>query len=201
MRSTGSPTAVRSSVRSARRRLPAGARRPAAGYITKRTAQGWLDEVLAEARRGSLPGMVRTGATFADAAAEWLSWCEHERDCKPSTLADYRTTARTLNRDLGDLRIEDVTSRTIEEWLTARPGTNTTKLKYLVILHGIFRRAMRVWGLPRNPTDDIDRPRVRISDDIDAFSPRGGPRARPRRGHAARRDALPHRRLHRPAAG
>jgi len=46
--------------------------RPAAGYFTKRTAQAWLDEILAEARRGTLAGMVRTGATFADAAAEWL---------------------------------------------------------------------------------------------------------------------------------
>ena len=30
--------------------------RPAAGYSTKRTAQAWLDEILAEARRGTLPG-------------------------------------------------------------------------------------------------------------------------------------------------
>jgi hypothetical protein len=32
----------------------------------------WLRETLAEAHRGTLPGMVQTGATFADAAAEWL---------------------------------------------------------------------------------------------------------------------------------
>jgi hypothetical protein len=28
--------------------------------------------VLDQARRGELPGQVRTGATFADPAAEWL---------------------------------------------------------------------------------------------------------------------------------
>ena len=66
-----------------------GRGRPAAGFFTKRTAQAWLDEVLASARRGSLPGMVRTGATVADAAAEWLRWAEHERDSKPSTFADW----------------------------------------------------------------------------------------------------------------
>ena len=43
--------------------------RPAEGFYTRRTAQAWLDQVLAEARRGELPGMVRTGATFADAVA------------------------------------------------------------------------------------------------------------------------------------
>ena len=57
-----------------------GRGRPAAGYFTKRTAQAWLDDVLVLARRGELPGMVRTGATVADAAAEWLRWAEHERD-------------------------------------------------------------------------------------------------------------------------
>ncbi len=57
--------------------------------------QAWLDDLLASARRGELPGMVRTGATFADASAEWLRWAEHERACKPTTLTDYRYTVAT----------------------------------------------------------------------------------------------------------
>lgn len=59
--------------------------RPAAGYFTKRTAEGWLRDTLDAARRGTLPGAVRTGATFADAAAEWLRYVEHDRDCKALT--------------------------------------------------------------------------------------------------------------------
>jgi hypothetical protein len=55
-----------------------------AGYFTKRLAEAWL---LDEARRGVLPGMVRTGATFADAAAEWLRYVEHDWQRKPSTVA------------------------------------------------------------------------------------------------------------------
>ena len=39
--------------------------RPASGYFTKRTAQDWPRGVLDEARRGTLPGMVRTGATLS----------------------------------------------------------------------------------------------------------------------------------------
>jgi integrase len=145
--------------------------RPAAGFFTRRTAQAWLDEILAEARRGSLPGMVRTGATVADAAAEWLRWAEHERDCKPSTLDGYRGTADRIVRQLGDMRIEDVTTQDLERWKATLGCSNRTTQKYLVILHGIFRRAMRVWGLPRNPVVDVERPRVRISTDVDAFSP------------------------------
>ena len=115
--------------------------------------------------------MVRTGATLSDAAAEWLRYCEHERACKPSTLIEYRHTADVLVRGLGDVALEDVTPELIERWKATLTGSNRTVAKYLVNLHGIFRRAMKVWGLPRNPVADVERPRYRISDDIDAFSP------------------------------
>jgi integrase len=35
----------------------------------------------------------------------------------------------------------------------------------------IFRRAIKVWGLSLNPVAEVERPRYRVSDDIDAFSP------------------------------
>jgi integrase len=145
--------------------------RPPAGYFTKRTATVWLDDVLAQARRGVLPGMVETGATVADAAAEWLRWAEHDRACKPSTLTDYRHTADRITRDLGDFRLEDVTPALLEQWKGTLTASNRTVAKYLVVLHGIFRRAMKVWSLPRNPAAEVERPRFRVSDDIDAFAP------------------------------
>jgi len=145
--------------------------RPAAGYFTKRLAEAWLDDVLAQARRAELPGMVRTGATLADAAAEWLRYVEHDRACKPSTLTDYRHTAGRIVGDLGAERLEDVTPEMLERWKATLTVSNRTVAKYLVILHGIFRRAMKVWGLPRNPAASVERPRFRVSDDLDAFSP------------------------------
>src|SRR5947208_2961908 len=145
--------------------------RPPAGYFTKRTAEAWLDDALAQARRGELVGMVVTGATVADAAAEWLRWAEHDRAVKPSTLTDYRHTANRITRDLGDLRLEDVTPELLERWKATLTASNRTVAKYLVVLHGIFRRAMKVWGLPRNPAAEVERPRFRVSDDLDAFSP------------------------------
>src|SRR3954451_1708058 len=65
--------------------------RPPAGYFTKRTAEAWLRDTLDSARRGTLPGLVRTGTRFADAAEEWLRYVEHDRDVKPSTLTDCRS--------------------------------------------------------------------------------------------------------------
>jgi len=90
--------------------------RPLAGYFTKRTAEGWLRDTLDEARRGTLPGMVRTGATFADAAAEWLRYVERERACKPSTVEDYRQMVRMLNRSFERHPIESITRQDLERW-------------------------------------------------------------------------------------
>src|SRR4051812_34619884 len=68
--------------------------RPAAGYFTKRTAEAWLSSVLSAARAGTLPGMVRTGVTFAEACEEYLHWLEQDRDRKPSTVRDYGSVIR-----------------------------------------------------------------------------------------------------------
>src|SRR3954468_24189512 len=86
-------------------------------------------------------------------------------------MSDYRHTADRIARDLGELRLEDVTPEMLERWKTTQTASNRTVAKYLVVLHGIFRRAMKVWGLPRNPVAEVERPRFRVSDDIDAFSP------------------------------
>jgi integrase len=146
--------------------------RPAAGYFTKRTAEAWLRGVLDEARRGTLPGMVRTGATFADAAAEWLRYVEHDRGRKPSTLAGYRAIVRSqLLPAFGELPLESITTPVIERWLGSVERSASTRIKALVLLHGIFQRARKVWGLPVNPAADVEKPPMRRSGDIDVFSP------------------------------
>jgi integrase len=150
--------------------------RPAAGYFTKRTAQAWLSELLDEARRGTLPGLVKTGATFADAAAEYLRWIEHDRERKPSTVRDYRSIVNAhLLPAFGTKRIEDITTETVERWATGLTAdgrmNNRTKLKILTVLHGVMQRAKRVWKLARNPIADIEKPAQRHRTEIDVFSP------------------------------
>ena len=136
--------------------------RPAAGSFTKRTAEAWLRDVLDQATRGLLPGMVRTGVTFAAAAEEYLRHLEHDRERKPSTLRDYRSIiAAHLLTEFGDMAIEDVTAEGIEAWAATLPVANRTKVKILTILHGILERARRLHRLPRNPMADVDKPRHR----------------------------------------
>ncbi len=65
--------------------------RPPDGYFTKRLEEVWLRDTLDQARRGTLAGMNRSGATFADAAAEWIRFIEEDSERKPSTLRDCRS--------------------------------------------------------------------------------------------------------------
>jgi hypothetical protein len=90
--------------------------RPAAGHLTKRQAEGWLQDTLAEARRGMLPGVVRT-ATFADAAAEFLRYVEHDRRRKATTVATYNAIIRVrLVPAFDPRRLEDISSDDVEAW-------------------------------------------------------------------------------------
>jgi integrase len=171
MPSTGCPTAARCRRSSGPAWADRG--RPPAGYFTKRLADAWLPSTLDEARRGVLPGMVRTGATFADAAAEFLRYAEHDRGCKPSTLRDYRSNLEAhLLSAFGSEPQEAITPASIDRWRGSLAGlSNRTKNKLLVVMHGVFRRAQHVWGLPLNPVASVERHPQRSSGDIDVFSP------------------------------
>ncbi len=52
-----------------------------------------------------------------------------------------------------------------------RELSNKTKNNLLVLMHAIFRRAVKLYGLPANPVASVDRFRVRSSGDIQVFSP------------------------------
>lgn len=147
--------------------------RPPAGYFTKRSAEGWLQDLLGEARRGTLPGMRSGGATFADAAEEWLRFIAQDRERKPSTLRDYRSV---LNAHLlpasGDRPLESITVEEIEVWRASLSGlSNRSKNKLLIQLHGIFRRAQRVYGLDANPLARVEKHPLRSSGDIQVLAP------------------------------
>jgi integrase len=147
--------------------------RPAARYFTKRTAEAWLQDVLGEARRGTLASMVRSGVTFADAAAEWLRFIREDRERKPSTLVDYESALRAhLLPAFGDRELESITPEEIERWRRSLTGlSNRSKNKLLIQLYGIFRRAQTVWALAANPLARVEKHPMKASGHIQVFSP------------------------------
>jgi integrase len=117
--------------------------------------------------------MVQTGATFADAAAEFLRYAERDRGCKPSTLRDYRSNLNAhLLPAFGPMRLEEITPAAIDQWRASlKELSNRTKNKLLVVMHGVFRRAQHVWGLPLNPVASVEKHPHRSSGDLQVFSP------------------------------
>jgi integrase len=139
--------------------------RPPAGYFTKRTAEAWLRRTLAEAATGTLPGLVRAGATVADVCAEYLHYIEHDRLRKPSTLRDYGSIFRNHV-----LRIS-ARSRTTREIDPDGHLVNRTREKTITVFHGVMERARKRYRLPTNPVADIEKPRTSLRTEIHVFSP------------------------------
>jgi integrase len=140
-------------------------------------AEDWLRHTLiAEQKIGEV---LDTEATFADAAEEYLRYATEDRGCKPSTIRGYRSQLSAhLLPAFGSMRLLDISEPEIERWragmTSARRGkdiSNKTKNEQLVLMHAIFRRAVKVWRLPRNPVANVDRFRTRRSGDIEVFSP------------------------------
>jgi integrase len=149
--------------------------RKPAGHFTRDEALVALHEHLERARRGE-PEASAIEATFSEAADEWLRYVEHDRKRRPSTVSDYRIAVNVhLLPEFGSEpitaitpeRIERYRRRLVEEGRLSDRSIN----KVLVMLHGIFKRAQRVHGLPSNPAARVDRQPARRSDELEFYSP------------------------------
>jgi integrase len=114
---------------------------------------------------------------FADAAAEYLRYVGDVRQIGAKTLRDYRGVVDGyLLEEFGDLRLEDVTPEAIERYrdrlLEEGKLSNRTIVRHLAVLHGIFKRAKRAWGLAENPAaaELVERPRVVYTGVFDTFN-------------------------------
>jgi integrase len=151
--------------------------RPPVGYYTRRTAEEALQAILTDLRRG-IGASGRSSATFADAATEYLRYVEHVRQIGAVTVKDYRGVINGyLLPAFGEKLIESITPDMIDaykERLIAEGRlSNRVIVRHLTVLHGVFKRAGRVWGLERNPAsaDLVERPKVVYTGEYRAYEP------------------------------
>lgn len=150
---------------------------PPAGYFTKTTAREWLDDTLAKARKGELPGQVKTGTTLTAAFDDWLVY-KRDRKIKLSTQIDYENMVTRYKKVFGEkfgsgIGPEDVTPEKVEEFrdaLIAEGLSDRTVNKYLTVLHGVFVWAQRRYKLPANPVANVERRPHAKRGNIDVFS-------------------------------
>ena len=108
--------------------------------------------------------------TFADAAAEWLRYVEQDKQRRPSTLRDYRSTVNgCVLLQLGpETPLDQITTRTIdqlrENLLAAGMGWRSVQ-KTLVLLHGIRARERLEW-IGSTPAENAERASIKRSGDI-----------------------------------
>ncbi len=161
--------------------------KPAAGVLTRKQAEDALADLLAAERRKVGTGAYANqlgGATFADAAAGYLRHVEDVKGREASTIRDYRQSlGRYLLPRWGDRPAESITSTDVaalrDELLkTRREGradgtllSPRTVVRHLTVAHGVFRYAMRAYGLERNPAsaEMVDRPTVSYSGEFETL--------------------------------
>lgn len=164
-------------------------RRTSRGAVIWRTADGpkpgpdWLtpDEAAAELR--SLLAAAPTvrpepsaAPTFAEVCEEWLRHGERERQLKPSTLLDYRssTSARILPA-FADLPVDVISSRDLEAWrqqlLAGGELSHRTINKLVMIVGAVFDRARRRGMIADNPARDLEKLKEPRYDDLDFYDP------------------------------
>ena len=173
--------------------LHAGRGRPPEGAFTWKTAEDALAVYLDEQKRRvaagefDAPTPEEAPVTFKDAATEYLRFVADVEKRDPTTVKDYRSVIEgyLLNDEwmterglppFSSMPLFDVTpdhvdaykERLIEEGrLSAR-----TIVRHLVVLHGVFKRAKRVWKLAENPASAelVKRPRVDYTGEFDTYS-------------------------------
>jgi integrase len=152
--------------------------RPPAGHYTKKLAEEALREILTDAQRGTLAGLDKSGVTFADAAAEFVRYASEVRQVDDVTVRDYRGVIDGYLLDaFGSEALESITPDMIdsykEDLIAERRLSNRTIVRHLTVLHGIFKRAKRVWGLQSNPAaaELVERPKVTYTGEFDTLDP------------------------------
>lgn len=146
--------------------------RPPVGYFTRSSAERWLCATLEQIRTRTMPPLAGTRASFAAAAAEWLRYVEHDRRRKPNTIRGYQTMVRVhLLPEFGEQLLTDISAEQIERWAWGIDCAASTRAKLIVCIGGIYHRARKVWGITYDPVDDVERPTIRSSFDIDVYTP------------------------------
>src|SRR5436190_1325130 len=120
-------------------------------------SETWTSDCLrrSHGRSATVPSNPIDG-TFGEAAVEFLRYAENVLQVDNSTLRDYRSVIeRNLTPRFGAMPLAKISADLIEtyrdELLSGRQIGNRTIVRHLTVLHGVFKRAKRVWGLKENP--------------------------------------------------
>lgn len=142
--------------------------------LTKAQAEARLRELIQTVQPA--PKAEDGPVTFRHAATEYLRFVGDVRKIGRRTLRDYKGVIDGyLLDEFGALPLEAITADAIDaykERLIAEGRLSArTIVRHLTVLHGIFKRAKRAYGLQENPAlaDLVERPKVVYTGEFDTF--------------------------------
>ncbi len=112
--------------------------------------------------------------TVRYAVSAWLRYVEHDKGREPSTVRDYRNTMqRQIVGRYGDRMLSEITVEDLEELRAELLDelSRRTAQKVLVLLHGLYRFAVRKSWVQRNDVADIDPVEVKRRTEFAVLSP------------------------------
>lgn len=104
----------------------------------------------------------RKSVTFSKYADAWLSLYK-EPFVVPSTVKGYRSTIRSINEYIGDMRMVDIDTAIVQKLINSEYGKGYGKSKIdktILTLRQIFRRAVDEDAIKKDPTLNIIKPKI-----------------------------------------
>jgi len=142
-------------------RDPSGRTRSAGSFASKRDAERAGRRAESQVENGSWIDRSAGQITFRD-YVEKVWW--PSRHLEVSTMAGYRANLdRHFLPYFGDMPMANILPSTIQAWVTkAVTGGLSARstVKYHVMLHGVFKRAVRDRVIAYNPCADTELPKV-----------------------------------------
>ncbi len=142
-------------------RDPTGKQRSAGTYATERLAERASHRAESKVETGSWIRPSAGRITFRDYVEDiWLP----SRQVEVSTLAGYRSYLdKHFLPFFGVRPMAEILPSSVQDWVTAAVGSGlspTSVRKYHVMLHSVFKRAVRDRIIVTNPCESIELPKV-----------------------------------------
>jgi integrase len=142
-------------------RDPSGRTRSAGSFASKRDAERAGRRAESQVEGGSWIDRSAGRITFRD-YVENVWW--PSRHLEVSTMAGYRNNLdRHFLPYLGDIPMADILPSTVQAWVTKAINgglSARSTVKYHVMLHGVFKRAVRDRVIAYNPCAETELPKV-----------------------------------------
>jgi len=138
----------------------------------RRLAEDALRDFLTDL--GRVPDRGDPSVTIKYAVTAWLRYVEHDKGREPSTVRDYRNTmnrqivGRYKDRPLSEITVEDLEQLRAELLDTL---SRRTAQKTLVLLHGLYRFAVRKNWIAKNLVAEVEPIAVKRRTEFAVLSP------------------------------